>query len=245
MPKGMNYWKGNFQDFFHLTDELRTTVAHPYIAKALNKHKLRDVLDFGCGQGDMLFSLVDCNEIDYVGYDPSERCIENAKEIHKEVEYASFTDNLHELQEKKFDAVILSFVLVTIDNLAESRELIKSAVSCLKPDGTLLFCETHPCFRDKLYSTMETNMNIDNYHKSFYPLEVTLSSSDEHEESVRFNDYHKNMSDIFELIISSGLNVSCLKELYDKPNDKCLNSRVIERYRVSPPPFLYLEAIKI
>ena len=87
-------------------------------------------------------------------------------------------------------------------------------------------------------------MNIDNYWEIFHPVQVTLCN-DDGSKHISFTDYHKSISDIFGLINNSGLTVSKVAELYDKkPDKKFVNQKIVERYSKSPPPFIYIEALK-
>ena len=133
-----NYWKGDFAEFFKVENELRLTVVHQYIADAIIRQEYKDILDFGCGEGDLLDKMhkMNLNSVKYTGYDPSVPCIEKAEKKFKDIEFVS---ELDALKGEKFDAVILSFVLITIDNEDEAKESINSAVDRLKPGENCCF----------------------------------------------------------------------------------------------------------
>ena len=238
-----NYWKGDFVEFFQLENELRTTVVHPFILGSINNYVFKSVLDFGCGQGDLLNLMKPSDGFNYIGYDPAAKCIENAKSIHANVDYAEFTGTLSRLEPASFDVVVLSFVLITIDNTPESEALMKNAASFLKSSGRLIFCETHPCFRDRAYSTLKTDMDMADYKKSCFPINVTLNSESAGN-TVSFVDYHKNLTDIFNCFSYGNLRISRLVELYDCP-ENAGSSRHIGKESDSPPPFIYIEGVKI
>nr|VFJ58371.1 MAG: Methyltransferase domain-containing protein [Candidatus Kentron sp. DK] len=239
-----NFWKGDFIGFFDVEDELRTTVVHPYISDELEKLKCGKILDYGCGRGDLLRSLELSGSMKYTGYDPSMKCINAARSIHRKIPNVSFTDSLEELSDSSFDVVILSFVLITIDNQYEARDAITNSIRLLMPNGRIIFCETHPCFRDHIFTTLETDMDMTNYNKPFHPINVRLCSRGHSSNDVSFVDYHNSLSDIFELFISGGICISKITEIYDNLGKGKADATIVERYKGSPPAFLYLEGIR-
>jgi ubiquinone/menaquinone biosynthesis C-methylase UbiE len=243
---GVNYWKGNFVDFFLLKNELRVTVAHPYIVNEIEKLKCKSILDFGCGQADLLSAFKTTKLIEYTGYDPSIDCIQKASEKFKSYSEISFTSSIESI-DKKFDAVILCFVIVTIDNLIEARETIATARSFLKPNGRVLILDTHPCFQDQVFSTLETDMDMCNYNKPFYPINVSLfnNSNNHDKKNISFTDYHKSLSDISCLLSSESLCITKIDEIYDVINEQQVNSRTMKKLCATLPPFLYIEGKKI
>ncbi len=240
----VNYWKGNFIDFFLLEDELRVTVVHPYIVNEIEKLKCKSVLDFGCGQADLLSAFRTTKSIEYIGYDPSIDCVQKASEKFKSYSEVSFTSSIGSI-DKKFDAVILCFVIVTIDNIIEAREAIATATNFLKPNGRILICDTHPCFRSQVFSTLETDMDMCNYNKPFYPINVNLCSNSRDKKNISFTDYHKSLSDISSLLSSESICITKIDEIYDVINEQQVNSRTMKRFCSALPPFLYIEGKKI
>lgn len=101
------------------------------------------ILDFGCGNGNMLF-LCAINGTKYnIGIDLSENAIKNAKQKSEQMIKGEFNfiqgglDYLQTIDSSSFDAVILSNIL---DNLYpdDVEILIKEVVRVLKDNGKVL-----------------------------------------------------------------------------------------------------------
>jgi len=104
------------------------------IVTELSRNGCKDILEIGCGVGD-LGSMLRLNKFDYVGLEP---CREAAKEVEKkdldvmlcDLDYYYNNSNGH-----KHDAVIMMNVL---EHVREPAKFISVAKSLLKPGGLLI-----------------------------------------------------------------------------------------------------------
>jgi len=235
-----NFWQKKSSDkFFDVQCELRTTVAHPYI---LNKIKSRfdlKVLDYGCGEGDLSIKLADSGN-DIIAVDISEKSIKEAKKRYIGKKNLNFL-LLEEMDPHiQYDVIILSFVLVTVKTQQLALKLLKNISHLLKSNGEVYFIDTHPCFRDKIFSTARTKFNYVEYSKNYIPFRVELSDCNDETKYVVFEDYHKSLSEIFSIFLKNNFLIKNLDEIYDKINDNMIDS-VKFKYNSDIPIYLYLE----
>ena len=108
-----NFWKGDFQDYFEITDELRTTCVHPYVARNIENRKFPKILDVGCGKGDFIWTANNFGMYNLDGYDPSKACIEVAKKRFSEFRNISIFDSISKIGTRKYDAIVINFILMT------------------------------------------------------------------------------------------------------------------------------------
>ena len=101
------------------------------------------ILDFGCGNGTLLFLCAFHGTKTHIGIDISEKAIENAQELSFQIEQGKFQfirDGVHQLQKLDdvfFDAVILSNI---IDNLypEDAQIVLNETARILKDNGKVL-----------------------------------------------------------------------------------------------------------
>jgi 2-polyprenyl-3-methyl-5-hydroxy-6-metoxy-1,4-benzoquinol methylase len=112
---------------------------HKEICARITKLKARDVLDVGCGQGDLLVALSKLNrDVSLTGCDPSLVAIESARLKAPEVEFICadlINEDPRELYGKSFDTVTLVEVIEHLDN---PSDLLKKVSQYMKLNATLI-----------------------------------------------------------------------------------------------------------
>lgn len=101
------------------------------------------ILDFGCGNGTLLFMCALKGTKDHIGMDISDKGIENAEKRKEQMNVGNFSficggiDKLSEINTAEIDAVILSNI---IDNLypADATLLLNEVNRILKENGKVL-----------------------------------------------------------------------------------------------------------
>jgi cyclopropane fatty-acyl-phospholipid synthase-like methyltransferase len=237
-----NFWqKKESSKFFDIDGELRTTVAHPYLEKKISKKSNLEILDYGCGEGDLSIQLAKHGN-NITATDISFKSIKEARKKYNKVENLKFVTVEDLDSEKKFDIVILSFVLVTIKTQEKAKELFIKLKNHLKNDGELYFMDTHPCFRDKVFSTARTKFNYVNYSKNYTSFSVELKDCNDENKCIVFDDYHKSLSEIFFIFNKTHFQIKMLDELYDKVEDEMTDTAKF-KYNTEVPIYIFIEAV--
>lgn len=114
--------------------------SHRYLCSAvlriLRGHKVRTVLDIGCGNGILAKELAG-QGMAVTGMDPSESGIENARNLLPDARFYCLEIGADpaQIQEADFDAVVSTEV---IEHLLLPRQLLRLASAKLRPGGLLL-----------------------------------------------------------------------------------------------------------
>ena len=129
-----------------------------YLKNFLNKGKL---LEIGSGQGFIL-ELFEKNEFDVLGIEPSEKNVEIInKKLKKGKCKHGFIEN-ENIDETKFDLIIMSHVL---EHVIDSRETIEKMKKMLSNTG-FLFIEVPNCGSEKyLEESIQTQPHIHHFTK--------------------------------------------------------------------------------
>jgi ubiquinone/menaquinone biosynthesis C-methylase UbiE len=116
-----------------------------------------------------------------------------------------------------FDCVVLSLVLMTIDNEDEITQVLNNIYQVLIPGGTSLIAVTHPCFREYRFSTFHTSYTKDNFNylNNGEPFSVTLQD-DLNGNDIAFTDFHWSLSYTINNIIKAKLQIESIHEIKDK-----------------------------
>ncbi len=235
-----NFWKGpNLNNFFEVNNELRTYLAHPYLASIINNNNEALVLDYGCGKGELLKHISPKFNGELHCYDPNTNIIDEAISKCPNDINVKFFSNIENLN-IQYDIIILSFVLITIDNREECLEILKNCKSLLKENGRVLILETHPNYRTKVFSTYQTNMKSELYFEEYMPIRVVLNDAKNNEHFITFYDYHKSLTELSNLIFESRFvieKIHELKDTYPKNSDK----ETVSRLNSNSPPYIYIQ----
>lgn len=118
-------------------------VRRTFIDEYVQPHPGASVLDIGCGTGNLVPFLDDC---DYVGFDPSERYIDAAREQFGDVaEFHVGSVGEEQAADERFDRAIAKGVLHHLDD-QQAAGLFAEAHRALVPGGRLVTID--PCFVD-------------------------------------------------------------------------------------------------
>lgn len=109
-------------------------LGHENVFKLLGDIRGKTVLDYGCGPGKFSRLLIEKGAI-VEGFDISKKEIEIAKQDGSQIFY---TSNIDDIQDHKFDAVVLNFVLCTIPSSEELLKILKNIYHLLKNGGHLV-----------------------------------------------------------------------------------------------------------
>ncbi len=212
-------------------------ILFPGIKRAIKEKKGNKIrlLDAGCGRGD-IFSIAKKLGYNYYGFDVSEDMITSAKETYPEANF--FVANTSSFKNKtnyKFDFIILSMVLPAIREKAEIKKTLKKMRSLMKKDGRLVISVGHPGFNHYMQKFLFTRNDVKVNFQGYFKSEVKFRVSQKFDNSnFLFEDYHRKISDYFNLIVSSGLRVDNMDECKPtKPRNENTN-KFLERYNNFP-----------
>jgi len=207
-------WSENAVCFMNVLHTSQKNVLHPTLANMINEDNPKQLLDYGCGDGRILKSINSSINIDV--HDINEEMLEMAK--HKAGNrIGSYFLNKEEIPANTYDAVLLSMVLVCIDNEIEYLNVLKRIKSCKTETGKVYIAVTHPCFRDRKFSNFHTSYGNEQpfkYLNDGEPFDVFIE--DEMPPSVAFTDFHWSLSFTLNKICESGLTI---EKVIETPDD--------------------------
>lgn len=229
-----NIWLFHPELYSSLDNESRKYILHPKLLEYINQSDNIKLLDFGCGDGSFIKNLSTDFEISL--YDISSKALAEAKANLKKFNVKIYYE-LDEIPNNNFDYVVLSLVLMTIDNKDDIVNILNKIYHSLNQNGKLLIAITHPCFRNYVYSTFQTdyskNKNF-NYFNEGEKFEVFLRDN---KKTVSFFDFHWSLSTTINLLIESNYKINKIEELMDKSGTgKYFNSNF--------SPYMIIECIK-
>ncbi|MCB0782539.1 MAG: class I SAM-dependent methyltransferase, partial [Flavobacteriales bacterium] len=144
---------------------------HPVLTNMVHSRQPRKMLDFGCGDGQVL-ELIDPG-IERSAFDPSPEMLQLLRQ--RGLHGVQIFEKASALPDKHFDLVLLSMVIVCVPTLGELRELAHDLARVLKTGGTLIVATTHPCFRQYSFSDFRTSVGTSQpfeYMRDSMPFEV-------------------------------------------------------------------------
>jgi SAM-dependent methyltransferase len=142
---------------------------HKFFVNRVKKHE--KVLDIGCGNGAVAYSVADGSGANVVGLDLSERNVAEARKrySHPLVEFR-IGDALRQLPQERFDVIILSNVL---EHIADRHRFLERIQQCVTPKRFLIRV---PLFerewRVPLKKELGVEWRLDPTHETEYTLET-------------------------------------------------------------------------
>jgi SAM-dependent methyltransferase len=230
MEKLNNFWDDSLDRYLAIANESRKTVLYPKIQSLVSSLNPSSVLDYGCGDGDLLDIIACSTNAAISAYDPS---LSAVRAIRRRLGDRRVTiyQNRIDINRAMYDVVICSLVIMTIPSEAGLKELVANVRKAKSENGIGIFAITHPCFRDEQFSTFVTeytNKTIFDYFDEGRPFEVTIfdRSSDN---KIQFKDYHWSLSKTINTLISADL---MIKELIEVPDIDEVGNRCYPPYLI-------------
>ena len=208
-------WSDNADSFMDVSHTSQSNVLHPLLAKLINEDRPQQLLDFGCGDGRILSYFDSSIAVDV--YDKFKEMLILA-ETKNGVYIRNYYSKLSSLPNEYYDGVLLSMVLMCIDNPAEYLKVLSTIKKVKKVNGKVYIAITHPCFRDKRFSNFSTSFcdkQTFKYNNDGEPFEVIIE--DQMPPSVAFTDFHWSLSFTINKIIQAGLEII---NIIETPDDK-------------------------
>ncbi len=187
-----------------------------------------DVLDIGCGYGDICRKVLDMGACSVTGVDMSSNMINLA--INKSKNYSNLqyicSDFMQYDSNKKFDLVLSSYCIHYVNDI---DTLFAKISAQLKINGTFIFSQQHPLFTSRSKSQQQNN--------NFWTIESYLLENARINPWIGHNDtisYHRTFSTIINSTIKNDLQIVSILE----PSNPSSNQDTL-------PPFLMIKCIKI
>lgn len=211
--------------FQRMPDLSVTAHLHPSLANVVSQYRPSQVLDYGCGDGQLMRRLASATNV--FGFDPSVASVHAVPSDPFE-RFGGFFQATEEIPAGQFDVVVSSMVLMTAPTRAELHAMVAEMVRAVRPGGKLVAAVTHPCFRDHVFSDFFASFATDgrfDYSRSGARFEVTLLDW-EKRVATRLWDYHWTLSDMTAAIEVAGGAVAGVIETPDRPGQPFSNTTV-------------------
>ncbi|MFA6263685.1 MAG: class I SAM-dependent methyltransferase [Candidatus Babeliales bacterium] len=248
--KGAGLWS---QAIRQGKDVFRDLYNNPEFLKFIGDIHGKNILDVGCGEGynTRIFAQHGAH---ITGIDVSEqmiRCAQDEEQKHPlgiEYKVASW-GNLSAFKNEAFDVVLSTMALMDGPGYEDA---LKEFYRVLKPNGSLFFSVTHPCFLTPNYTKLTneqgniTHRVVSHYFKEEpweFSWELTKNADKSDAHPVTALHYHRTLSTYINNVLKTGF---VLKEIHEPcPSDEaCEKNPRLKVARDVAPSFLYVHAVK-
>jgi len=233
------------EEFFDMYKSLRETrvtyndfIEQPAIKAMLPSLKNLNVLDLGCGFGELAHYMIENGAIHVTGVDISEKMLSIARR-HKQIQYIHDTMEDVAFNEHYFDLVVSSLAFHYVEDY---EALIHKIVKWLKPGGWLVFSTEHPIVVSSKENKgwirdSENNVlywPIDNYgdeglRSEFWGVDGVVK-------------YHRKLSTLMNVLIEAGLTIQKINEPESTPEGLHQLPKLINEKK--RPSFIVIKAKK-
>lgn len=219
------------------TDNPNQVIETPIILALIGEAKGKEVLDIGCGYGEMAQYLLRKDVATYYGIDPSRKMIERAQQQlnHPRVQFQIGQAECMSLDSHRYDLVISRLVFHYINDLGPVFEQIYHS---LRPGGTFIFSVEHPvmtALMDKAKAGRKKNdWQVGAYFRSGPRKHHWMGSV--------VTKYHRTIEEYFSGLRQSGFLVEELRE--GRPESEHFSQQSEFERRLDLPRYLILKACK-
>lgn len=172
------------------------------------------LLDYGGGDG--LFALA-CAELPFeqiTVFDPAPNMCAVARKNCGSAAHINVVQSSRGLPDGDFDAITLNAVWMCLSTETECMSVLRDVFRLLKSDGLIIALVTHPCFRDKRFSTYWTDFNMNDYLRDGAQFNVTISDG---KNEIQIVDTHWCLSTMSNQLKRAGFVITELFEIPDHP----------------------------
>ncbi|MBI5934741.1 MAG: class I SAM-dependent methyltransferase [Chloroflexi bacterium] len=169
-------------------------------------------MDYGAGDGRFLEAWLDSTDGTAVAYDPAPQMLRiAATRLSRFGDRVQIVDTLKAVNQR-FDAVTFHAVWMCLPSRATCLNCLSDVHNLLADKGAFFASVTHPCFRDRQFSTFRTSFDMDDYTREGSPFEVSLFDG---EEVIKFTDFHWSLGEMSRQLHETGFTVQEITELPD------------------------------
>jgi len=205
-----------FVEAYSQNDKTEDRLIHPAIFRFLGDPKGLQIIDYGCGEGELAFKMASMGA-EVTGLDVDPAMVESARSRfdHPSISFEQVYDNKMPLEDDSIDAIVSNLVLMMIPSLDGVRKVVEESHRILKSGGRLVFTVTNPAFVDKDFSVYR-NIFDDSfrYGEVGQAYQFVLKTEDGREIThPTFRDYHYKWDDYINAVAHSGLRIAEVKEI--------------------------------
>jgi SAM-dependent methyltransferase len=207
----------------------------PALNRTIPRRNKGFFLDVGCGFGDYSEEVVG-KGYRYYGIDVSADMIARARTSYPGLHFqVSDARTFSEKFNVKFDVVLLSMVICTLENKNDIANVFRECVKVLKDGGVIvigdLFPPLDPYMQKFLFDRNDIETDFDGYFSSgkMFIAHKKLSTG-----NFDFVDHHWTLSDYFDSIKKAGMTIDTIDECKTDPKDKYIDPKYYERTKFFP-----------
>ncbi len=203
----------------------------------LTKEIQGNVLDIGCGYGDIVTHLLDRKISQYVGIDSSTRMIALATSKHKDKRVSFIHSSVEgwEFERSKFDWVLSRLVFHYV---ADLKKIMIEIYRSLKENGKLVFSVEHPVITSSMHLSenvgRKQDWKVDQYFEVGERIQEWMGK--------RVIKYHRTVEEYCRVIKQSGFIIESIKEGCPQRDDFLTTGEYERRKRI--PVFLIFRVTK-
>lgn len=208
-------WDECADTYSRIQDSRRNTV-FAWLRGRLQELVPDRVLDYGAGDGAFAALCADLPIKEIVTYDPAPNMVRLAAVNCGRLTNVTVSGNTAHLRAHSFDVVTMNAVWMCLRTDEMCERVLLDVRRLLKPHGVLVASVTHPCFRDRLYSTYQTDFDMRDYLRSGVQFRVHI---DDGKNDVWVTDTHWSLSAMSIQLKRTGFRIVEISEFTDADSE--------------------------
>jgi ubiquinone/menaquinone biosynthesis C-methylase UbiE len=207
-------------------DPIRKYLIYPFIRDLDYSFADKVILDLGCGNGNLIYSMLDQPFKKAIGIDISKDFLSKANQYINDLRVTFFQGDITQNLPYKEGAFDIAYSIFVFNEITPLSPTVKQVARVLKTDGLFLLIMTHPFFPLNYYLyekfTGLKNEKIKNVKGYFekYQAEYMFSLA-----KVGARYFHQTLEEIINPLIKNGLQILKIHEL-------TVNKEIMNRYPV-------------
>jgi len=219
----------------------------PSVLRLLDLKNDSRLLDVGCGQGVLSRSIP--RVVEYCGLDIADPLIAQAQQLKMNAQHRFLVTDATKPFPVKVSYFTHAAVILALQNMQDSRSVIRSCASALQQNGVFVTVLNHPCFRIPRQSGWEIDPGSKQQrrwiNRYLSPMEIPILMHPGQEQSESTISFHKPISSYVEELVQAGFAVVGMEELVSDKESVGKAAKMENRSRSEIPLFLSIKAVKV